>query len=178
MTRGLFPLAWLVKSCRKGDTVEMKWNEDYSFVWSFTGGRLEPGLVFSPDQMIQADPAAPNNNRISLTFGHELAFHGRTTDASAKGNLLIQVEHTVPMYYAAAGIGMSGSSTLVQAVFPNQEMKFAANPEYRITFGHYEQGKVLDAGSVFSHPIQFPPDCKSANVVIERNNTFSVSYDK
>jgi rhizosphere induced protein len=66
---GVMSLAWFVKETSPATQVVFDWTMDYCFVWSLMG-RLKPGLLFKPGQVLPADPMSTNTITLSKYGGH------------------------------------------------------------------------------------------------------------
>lgn len=176
-------LAWFTKPAEPTTTVVFTWTVSYSFIWSETG-TLQPGVSFNASQTWPADPsvvgvssATKAGNQIGFTDPPDEAytFVSTPTTGAKAGTLYVTEDATIPLKQASVGIGMSGSGTFAVQAQPNENLSFTPNPVYYLAAGTYEQGEVLDIGSV-NNPtaIRFPAGVFSLTAVLLEDNTWKV----
>jgi hypothetical protein len=181
---GLMSLAWIVQHSWPTTTQRFSWTTAYSFVWDETG-LLQPGIIFDDSQVWPADPdvmgfSTPTKagNQVSLTFDQGAYTFCSTGDSVPPpiGSLQINFDKSVPPDpTATAGIGMSGSGTLVLNAQPNLHVCFAPHPRYWVTAGTYTKGEVLDIEQITdSAEIVFEPGVFSMQATLGYNNEWTV----
>ncbi|SRR6266705_1864324 len=168
----IMSLAWFSKRAHPSTKIQFKWQIEYNFVWDQTG-QLVPGVIFDATQTWIADPETKNT--VSLTHDADgytfqnLAFSGK------KGTLYINEDGTIPAKDVSVGIGMSGFGTFVKQGQPNLHINFTPHPEYWIAFGDYEQGQVLDIGSITdSAKIAFPASVYKMQATLQLDNKWKI----
>lgn len=169
----IMPLAWLSKRAHPMTTLQYTWTNDYNFVWAETGN-LQPGIIFKASQNV--DGGLTQNNAITLTK-EDGAYHfiDLTTDENYQGFLNIKCDNTIPTQQASVGIGMSSSPTFARQAQPNMSFKFSPQIEYRLTFGYYDQGEVLNLGQISNFAIiEFPNGVYSMSATLNADNTWTV----
>lgn len=165
-------LAWLSKPSQPNTNVVFEWKTDYSFVWDRTGA-LRPGVVFDAEQAWPADPSS--SNTVSFTYQYGNFTFESQGPGPQQGSLYIREGFTLPFNEASVGIGMSGAGTLVTQAQPNTNLTFNTNPQYWIAFGDYEQGEVLDNGSIANPArIDFPAGGASLTAILNPNNSWTI----
>lgn len=166
-------LAWFSKRAHPTTTLQYTWAIEYSFVWAQTG-ELKPGIIFKPSQNVNGGTI--QDNAITLTKESE-AYHfiDLTTDKNYEGLLHINCDNTISTEQASVGIGMSGSPTFVRQAQPNMGFNFSPEIEYRLTFGYYEQGEVLNINQI-SHfaVIEFPSGIYDMTAILNADNTWTI----
>ncbi len=176
-------LAWFAKPAYPTTTVMFRWTIDYSFLWSETG-MLVPGVYFDASQTWPADPsivtpatATTPGNQIGFTHPQgAYTFVSEEMRGAQNGSLYIVQNSDVPLKQASVGIGMSGAGTFAVQAQPNLNLTFTPHPAYYLAAGTFEQGEVLDIGSI-SNPvgIEFPPGIYSMTAQLNKDNTWTVS---
>ncbi len=169
----IMSLAWLSKRAHPSTTLQYAWVIDYSFVWAETGN-LQPGIIFKASQNVNGGLTQDN----AITFTKEDgAYHfiDLTTDENYDGLLNIKCDNTIPTQQASVGIGMSGSPTFVRQAQPNMAFIFSPKIEYRLAFGYYDQGEVLNLGQISNFAtIEFPNGVYSMTAILNADNTWTV----
>lgn len=64
----LMSLAWFAYPTNPNSRTTFQWTLDYSFVWAQTG-TLMPGITFSADQQVTANPNSANLVTFSQRYG-------------------------------------------------------------------------------------------------------------
>lgn len=164
-------LAWLTKRATPNSTVQFNWNPDYSFVQAETG-ILMPDVIFSPSQSIKAD--LDKNNMITLT-----AENGKSTFADQRDGvtnmLSIQCSSAIKSNQVNAGIGISGFPALLREAVPNLEMNFNPQSKFRLAFGNFRQGELLDTNQIFGYVmIDFQLGIPNYKAIYNPNETWNV----
>ena len=143
---GLLPTVWLSSYIPPGMSKTFRWSgEDYAFVWSETGP-IQPGINFSPSQIISAEPG----NQISFTaVGGQAQFSGLNPTPSQPGLLSIASSATIPSKAYGIGVGLSGSTVYVAQAQPNQVTQFPIPSRTIYLFaGDCRGGDVLDSQAI------------------------------
>lgn len=169
----VMPLAWYSKRANPSTKLNYQWTLDYSFVWANTG-ILTPGVVFFPSQIVNGGLTQDN----MITFTNEngsYQFKDLTTNKSFEGLLHIECDDTISRQQTSIGIGMSGAATFARQAEPNMGFSFSPQIQYRLTFGYYQQGEVLNTDQI-SHfvTIDFPPNVYSMTATLNADNTWTV----
>jgi rhizosphere induced protein len=170
-------LAWFAKPLFPTTVATFTWTIDYSFVWSETG-ELKPGVLFEASQVWPADPSNPADSQVLFSYLDEAySFeHGVAVPTPKPGSLYIREQPTIPLKQASVGVGMAGSGTFAVQAQPNSLLTFTPHPAYWVTAGTFEQGEVLDIGSILgdSAEIQFPPGVYNMTAILNLDNTWTV----
>jgi hypothetical protein len=152
----VFSLAWLVSPVMVpvGSQVTFHWEVAYNFAWEETG-TISPGRIFTPAQVIAADPLGANATTFSVSPEPQLS---DPVPLPPAGRLIIKVAGSVPLNRFAVGISMSGIETYAVQAMPNMSYQFAVTPSYWIA-----AGTDVSTGTVLSPPpiansaqVQFP----------------------
>ncbi len=143
MPANVFSLAWFARPTAPGSQVNFVWSTDYSFVWAETGV-LQPGINFSAEQIINADPDGQNSVELTTNTDGATALTNLNSNG-AVGSLTIPQLSNVTTDSVSVGIGMSGSGTFVVQAAPNVTSVFTPNPSYWVAFGNYQTGDVLSS---------------------------------
>jgi rhizosphere induced protein len=171
----LFPAAWFTKMAAPTSRVYFRWTIDYDFVWGETG-QLVPGVIFDSAQIWNANLTTQNK----VTLGNEGGAYtfSDLTQGPQSGTLSILCDTTVPMNMLSAGIGMSGSATSVAQAMPNMSFQFTPQPQYRLAFGNFTGGQVLDAETI-SNPatISFGPSIYSLTATLNADGTWTIAQN-
>ncbi|WP_298418316.1 hypothetical protein [uncultured Kordia sp.] len=166
-------LAWLTKRTNPQVTDKFQWTTAPCFVWSETGV-LVPGVTFESSQVVEAGLEKDNN----ITFTKEdgaFQFKDLTTDPNT-GALTIICDQTIPQNQASVGIGMSGAGTLVAQAQPNMNYRFETKSNYKITFGNFIQGQVIDPSLLYLvGSINFPANVYSMTATLNPDNTWTIA---
>jgi rhizosphere induced protein len=142
-------LAWFVKRSDPGTSIDFRWTTDRCFVWARTGN-LDPGVVFTPVQVCDADLSTFNDVTFTFDAGYQGGNFALVNQMAGPqpGNLYLRTTSTIPFRQAAVGVGMSGRGTLVQQASPNRQTTFTSPPRYWMAFGDFTEGAVLDVESI------------------------------
>lgn len=165
-------LAWFAKPVANGVNVDFTWTTDYSFVWS-EQGTLKPGITFSAQQAIPADPATAN--LVTFTNVNGAFQFGTPTAAGSVGSIAIDCDSTIPKDVAMIGIGMSGQGTHVVPAEPNFATVFSVRPEYWIAFGSYTPGQVLHSATmIHAQQVTFPVNVTGMTATLDTGNNWTI----
>lgn len=168
-------LAWLNKPAHPGTTVEFHWNTSYNFVWS-PQGVLVPGVTFEVSESIDAEPSDITKNSVGFTREYGVYHFTKANRSTPSGKMGIYMDQNVPYGEASVGMGMSGSSTFAMTAMPNYNFSFFPHPQYRVVFGSYEKGEVMDIEALTNMAeIIFEPDNYDMHATLQKDNTWSVS---
>lgn len=167
-------LAWFAKAANPNTKLMFQWNINYSFVWSQTGV-LTPGVIFFASETVNADLS--QNNKIGFSYQNDaFTFQKPPTQGSQTGTLYINQDGNIPPNTASVGVGMSGSGTFAVQAQPNILATFTPHPQYWITFGNYQQGQVMDVGTITgAKKIDFPPNVYVMTATLNSDNTWNVT---
>lgn len=167
-------LAWFAKAANPNTNLMFKWDTTYNFVWSQTGV-LTPGVIFFASEKVVADLS--QNNQIGFSYQNDaFTFQKPPTQGSQPGTIYINQDSTIPAQTASVGVGMSGSGTFAVQAQPNVLATFTPHPEYWITFGTYQQGQVMDVGTITQTvKIDFPANIYKMTATLKPDNKWSVS---
>jgi rhizosphere induced protein len=169
--RNAFPLAWFARRLYPNTRLRFEWRLEYCFVWGETGP-LRPGVNFFAGQIVPADLSTMN----LINLDYDGAFNFRDQMEGQPGNLLIRALSGIPLNQGAVGIGMSGAGTLVSSAHPNMFYNFTPRPQYRIAFGNFRQGDVLDVESIDnSVEIEFPGSVYTMAATLNPDNSWTIS---
>jgi hypothetical protein len=161
---GFTPLAWLTRFVYPRTRVAFGWLLDYAFVCG-TVERLE-NAVFRASQTVTADLIS--SNAVTLTYaGGALALSAPR--AGTHGSLVIRADATIPPDCGMAGVAIGGTAALVTPAVANRTVVLTPPaPEYRIAFGAFVQGQLMEAGSIArSAVIRYPAGVYGATVVLD-----------
>jgi hypothetical protein len=168
---GALPLAWFARRLYPNTRLRFEWRQEYCFVWGETG-QLRPGVNFFAGQIVPADLSTMN----LIDLDYDGAFNFRDQMEGQPGNLLIRASNRIPVNQGAVGIGMSGVGTSVASAQPNMFYNFTPRAQYRITFGNFQQGDVLDAESrENSAQIEFPSNVYIMAATLNPDNSWTIS---
>jgi hypothetical protein len=161
-------LAWLVKPAFPKSSARFSWELDYGFVWANTG-QLRPGVRFMPNQDFRAD----------LSNSNQISFNGTTfydqKPGPQPGSLVISEDPQVPFNVDAVGISLSGQALLANQAAPNRMDRYTPSDRYWIATGNFQQGEVLDAGSLRNAAqVSFPPGVDSMTATYNPNGTWTI----
>lgn len=170
----VFPLAWFAKMAAPTTRIKFQWTVDYSFVWGETG-RLVPGVLFDPAQIVAADPQTSNRITLTRAGGGYYQFVNQQA-APPPGTFLIQQDSNLPANVVSVGLGMSGNAIIAVNAQPNLVSAFTPGPpQYWIAFGNYVRGEVLDPQQVFNAArIAFPPNVFSMTAILNADNSWTI----
>jgi hypothetical protein len=176
-------LAWFSNPTYPSTHTTFTWNVDYSFVWSETG-ELSPGVHFAATQAWPADPnvvgvSTPTNagNQVSIVRDRNAyTFVSKGVAKAQPGTLYIAQDPSIPLRQAAVGIGMSGAGTFAVQAQPRLQLTFTPHPKYYLVAGSFQQGEVLDIGSLTNVlEIHFKPGVTTADVTLNEDNSWTVN---
>jgi hypothetical protein len=170
-------LAWLAKYAYPGTQVRFTWDDtDLCFVWAGTG-QISPGVVLDVSQVVST--SVDGNNVIDLSYDvpNRTFFLHNQRSGGRPGTLTISADQTVPVNAVAVGIGMSGKPTFVAQAQPNMTYSFSPQPIYFLAFGNITQSAVVDADSVKSQKVEFPPNVFALTATLGANNEWTVVPD-
>lgn len=167
-------LAWFTKAANPNTTLMFNWDIQYNFVWSQTG-MLVPGVVFFASEKVNADLS--QQNKIGFSYqNNAFTFQKPPVQGPQAGTIFIEQDGTIPANTASVGIGMSGAGTFAVQAQPNVLATFTPHPEYWITFGNYQQGEVMDIGTITQKAqISFPPNVYVMTATLNADNTWKVT---
>jgi rhizosphere induced protein len=166
-----YSLAWFARGLYPNTRLRFDWRVDYCFVWGETG-QLRPGVNFFAGQTPPAELSTMN----LITLDYDGAFHFKDQMDGPQMGLFIRASHNIPLDQGAVGIGMSGQGTMVIQAQPNMTYTFTPRPQYRIAFGNFRQGDVLDVEDIDnSAQIEFPPGIYQMAATLNPDNTWTIS---
>jgi hypothetical protein len=173
VTPGVMSLAWFVKEAPPAARVVFEWTMDLCFVWARLG-RLKPGNLFKPGQVFPVDLFSANMITFSKQEG-DFSFQDPTIQ-QPRMSLYVRGDGSFLPNQAAVGIGMSGSGMFAAPAQPHWVYTFGMPPQkYRITFGDYRQGQVLDVTQIGSSAeVVFPPGIYSVTATLNRDKSWAV----
>ncbi len=173
ISSNIMSLAWLVKTVHPTTLLGFQWTYDYDFVWAETGP-LNINDIFNATQTWEANLS--DKNEVKLAKHDSVYTFEDLTRGPKEGRLYIRTEWTLPSNQFSVGIGMSGLASLVVQAEADMNLEITPSPKYRITFGSYIQGQVLDTDSILDWAgIEFPVGVTMMGVVLSRDHTWSVS---
>lgn len=170
----IMSLAWFSKSASAGTDLEYKWKLDYSFFWSKTG-KLKPGIIFDSSHATKG--SLTKNNVVTFNYeNREYQFKNLTSDSHYNGLQYIECDMNIKMHEAAVGVGMHGIATFARNAEPNLGFSFSPRIQYRLAFGSYQQGEVLDLHKI-SHftVIDFPMNIYNMTATLNSDNSWTVA---
>jgi len=169
-------LAWLTAPAWPKTTVTFTWTLNYSFVWSQTGS-LQPGVTFLAQQNQSADPSDLTANQVLFDYrnGAFTFAPGVAPGVPELGSLYVTESSRVPIGTATVGIGMSNAGVFAVQAQPNMNLVFTPDPEYWVTAGTYEQGKVLDIEQITNSAIVGFEATTDKVAVLSPVNTWTVT---
>ncbi|MGW4210598.1 hypothetical protein ACWEIJ_21585 [Lentzea sp. NPDC004789] len=177
------PLAWLSKPVGPNAALSYSWTTDYSFVWAETG-LLAPGVLFKASETWPADPgvlkvATPEEAGNQIGFfqeeSGEYRFASTPTKGARLGTLYFSEDGYIPPDQAAVGIGMSGSPAYAIQAQARRPLDLTLHPNYCLTAGSFQQGEVLDIGSIKNFAsINFPAGGFRMTAVYQPDHTWKV----
>ena len=169
-------LAWLSNMAPSLSQTTFNWLEDYSFCWSQTEV-LVPGIIVSAAQSKQANTTSMN--KITLENSNSSYLFTEPTSGPEPGKLYIYQDGSILMDAVSVGIEMSGSPIYACQGLPNAITTFnISTPKYFLVAGNFNQGEVLDVNSLSdTHEISFPDGAYQANVIINPDGSWSVTYN-
>jgi hypothetical protein len=169
----VFSLAWFCSpfSIVPGANITFQWTIDYTFVWGAVG-TIQPGVVFSAGQTIDADPASDNTTNFSISPGPNLS---PAVAGTPQGSLVISDASTVPSGAFSVGIGMGNAGTFVTPAGPNLVHTFTPTPTYWIAAGTQVQvGTILDITTVTQNlEVIFPVNVYDVTCTLNSSNQWS-----
>lgn len=143
------PLAWFARRIYAGSRVMFQWQNDYDFAWSKTG--VSPGNVFDAERILSANPPYQN----TVTFTRINSSHDFTHAVGGRFYNLLTIKTEDVLFEdgpasPSIGITNSGAPLFARPARPHTVNNFLTPPQqrYRIAHGSYEQGQVLDIGSI------------------------------
>ncbi|WP_202919386.1 hypothetical protein [Saccharothrix deserti] len=175
-------LAWFAKSSHPTTQQTFRWTIDYSFVWSETG-TLKPGVFFDASQTWPADPGVvkPSTPTVAgnqIGFGRPegaYTFTSAPTPGAEAGTLYVKQGSDLPLRQASVGIGMSGAGAFAVQAQPNLNLNFTPHPTYFLAAGTYQQGEVLNVGTITNVlPVEFPPNVYSMTATLNPDNSWTL----
>jgi hypothetical protein len=168
-----FSLAWMTEPAGPESQVNFQWQPDYSFSWGQTGS-LMPGVDFQAAQMQTADPSA--QNLVTLTSQNGSYSFTNETSGPAPGTLSINCDASVQPNSVSVGVAMSNATAFATQGVPNTINVFRMQPQFRLAFGQYQTGQVLDANSIpNSVQIEFPPNVFSMVATLSADGNWTVN---
>ncbi|AXG69899.1 hypothetical protein KORDIASMS9_02127 [Kordia sp. SMS9] len=167
-------LAWIAKKTNPDVTDTFTWDADPCFVWCETG-ELVSGITFSSSQVVKAE--IEENNTITFTKKDgAFQFINLETGKNVDGKLYIICDNTIPLNQASVGIGMAGSATFVAQAAPNLMYGLDTRSSYKITFGNFTQGEVIDPNKLYqTASIDFPVNVYSMTAILNADNTWTIA---
>jgi hypothetical protein len=169
----VFSLAWFCSPFMivPGANITFQWTIDYTFVWGAVG-TIQPGVVFTAGQTIDADPQSTNTTNFSITPGPNLT---PAVTAPPQGSLVINDASTVPSNAFSVGIGMGNAGTFVTSAGPNLKHTFTPTPTYWIAAGTNVQiGTILDITTVTQNlQVIFPVNVYDVTCTLGANNVWT-----
>jgi hypothetical protein len=148
----IFSVVWLDHLLFPAPSVtRFAWGEDVGFVAGVGG--IVPGAMFRETQYLGVGPGV---NAVTLAMpGGTPTLIGPSSTAPQNARV-IQADASVPLFGVVAGIGQSGSATLIASALPNFNLVFPAATRLWIATGFWcEAGQVIgddqiaDATEVF-----------------------------
>lgn len=169
----VFSLAWFCSPfvIVPGANITFQWTIDYTFVWGAVG-TIQPGVVFTAGETIDADPQSANITNFSTAPGPNLS---AAVAGSPQGSLVINDAATVPSNTFSVGIGMGNAGTFVTAAGPNLKHTFTPTPSYWIAAGtNIQVGTILDITTVTQNlPVVFPINVYDVTCTLNGSNEWS-----
>lgn len=164
-------LAWLIERAVPHGGASFIWNLNYSFVQAETG-IITPGVVFRPAQVVPANLDSQNNMTLTEQDGRPMLTDLRS---EIPNMLTILPDQTIQPNRVAAGIGVNGSPILVTQAIPNITLAFQPQTRYRLAFGNFTKGEVLDTQRIVNYvEIDFTPGIYNYNATYNPNGTWTV----
>jgi len=146
-------LAWFSKYSNPGPTtrVTFEWNLETGFSWAETG-ELQAGIVYTATETYD-----PTNglNRIMLDYNGAYQFVEPSKGPDPARFYLGETGNIPINSKAAVGMTMSGSTVFAVQAMPNQSLTFSPHPKYYIAYGNYQEGDVIDVGTI-NNPLELP----------------------
>ncbi|KRR23835.1 hypothetical protein CQ14_22645 [Bradyrhizobium lablabi] len=172
-SQGVLCPIWLCSPFMIAPTVNysFKWTPTDIFAWGAVG-IIEPGVVFSANQILAADLETAN----STNFSMDPAPHFTTPEkGQSPGSLTIKAGSTVPADTFSIGIGMSDSATYVLPAVPNRIYMIKPSPTIWIAAGtDVEVGMIIDTSAVKQNfHVIFPPNVFEVTCTLDKNNKWS-----
>lgn len=166
------PLAWLTQPSFPGSVARFTWAENHEFMWAQTG-LLAPGVPFVPSQAVPADPNG--ENQVTFACWEGVCGFQDPRRAEPGGSLTIRTDGSIALNDASVGIGMSGSGTFAVQAKPNAVVVFTPRPQYRLAFGNFVQGQVLQVGQVqASVAVEFPEGSFAVTAALDENGAITI----
>ena len=169
----IMSLAWFSKGAHPTTTLVYEWSLDYNFTWADTGP-LVPGVVFKPSEIING--GLITNNMVTFTQEDGTPhFKDLVTNPAFEGLQHIECDETISRNTTSIGVGMSGAPTFARQSEPNMGFSFSQKIQYRLTFGYYQQGEVLNLDQITHYAIiEFPPNVFSMTAIFNADNTWTI----
>ncbi len=163
------PLAWLTGSAAPRSRIKFEWGDELGFSWAETG-ELQPGIQFSASETLDPDGAS---NMVTLDYDGCYQFVNARQGPDASGLYLAGSDRIPARSKAAVGVTMSGRTVYAVQARPNQALAFALHPQYFVAYGHYEEGQVIDVGTV-GNPLQlsFPAGIYAMTTTLNADGTW------
>jgi hypothetical protein len=169
------PIAWQVFNTGPFGTLKSQWSTEYSYVMGAAGENLLTGTVFKPTQSIKADFNL--GNLITLTQESGTPTFKDLREKIYDSRLTVQCDSTVKQFQTAVGIGFSNLPIFISRANADSYCNFYLSSKFKIGFGNFTQGEVLDS-NLFYHDavIEFPIHKFSCEVILTAEGTWSVQY--
>lgn len=159
------PVVWFSKPAAPQTKIVFVWQVSYAFVWADTGP-LHDGAMFLPVQQTPAEPAAKNQITLKANGADAFAFADARAGGTA-GSLYIDESEDLPYERLAIGISMNGYPVLAAQVVPGSYFAVElSSPVYRVAFGNWPRGEVLDADAArWFVPVPYPQGVDSITAI-------------
>ena len=166
----MYPVAWKEAFIPQGANSRFNWTTGMEFVAG--EGDVRPGVKFRKTASASANPDDTNKNTLSYNGG--LSFT-RADRGGSRGTLNLIIDNSIPMRGSfAAGIGMDGTAVAVGEVQPGMNYMYQINPEYRLAFGNFKQGDIIDPRNLQSTVVNFSGK-SSVKAEYQQNGSWIIS---
>ncbi|MCL6415091.1 hypothetical protein MIB92_05470 [Aestuariirhabdus sp. Z084] len=163
---GVWTLVWMCGYCVAGASVSFTWKESFSGIWCQPGKKLDIGVICNVSDSVhemsdvassQLVPLDSDNNHISLSFlkSHGTYKFNEVGQSSPSSSYITSCDGSVPngdqipvSLAAGIGLGLSGQGGLLVNAQANMSFDWQDSVKYRLVFGNYNLGEIIDADSV------------------------------
>ncbi|MDP9928650.1 hypothetical protein J2X90_001603 [Variovorax paradoxus] len=164
-------LAWFSKYSNPSPTARIKfeWTLDTGFSWAETG-ELQAGIQFTASELFDA---SNGQNKITLDYNKAYQFI-EPSKGPDPARFYLRESPNIPINsQASVGVTMAGKTVYAVQARPNQNLTFSTTPKYYIAYGSYEEGDVIDVGSINNpQELSYPTGVYSLTTTLNVDNTW------
>jgi hypothetical protein len=168
---GAFAVAWHTAEVATNRNATIKWDLEYRI--SSSPGQISVGSVYTPTNTLSVDLT----EGMAVTFdagSGQFSVSGQGGDIEA-GTLTVSVVGGTSGEPVAIGIGLDDKPLLVAPLPENATWQYRPSMTYRIAFGQFEQGGILDESMMDeSTEVRFSDGVRTLLVTLADDGTYQV----